>query len=629
MIPMRAGFCVVALLIASEILIPLPATQENFEQVAQQAEAARSAGRIPEALRFYDAGTRLRPSWSNGWWWLGRLYYDQNRFPDAEIAFNRFLAIAPSPGPGYAFLALCEYETRHCERSIEHFRDWTLEGSPGPEQLIHAANLHWALLLTREERFAEALCLLTAEAHERGGGPTLTEGMGLASLRMAYLPEEYPPAKREMIWLAGEAAFYASLNPPQIDRSDERVREFSRHYGRRPNLPHLRGGLCPSTKELAATEKEHQSQLRISPQHVPPVEGGPPRPETRPSGPQGASFEQLSHAAQHALNEDRGDEAIRLYQQALMLEPDWPQGLWDLSTVLYARSRYAEARDVLRHFVSLEVNSGPGKALLGMSEFQTREYARALDHLRQSLDLGLANSKGMTHSVLYLAALLLTRFEMYDQSLRILFDMVRSGVPQGPLVEAAGLASLRMPLLPAEIPPDRLEIVRLAGNGSLALWDQRYDDASKLFTRMTAAYPNGPGVHFLFGLFLMNDRPEEAIREMKREIEISPSHVAARVRLAEEYVKTGQCDLGLAVAEEAVKLEPTASSTHMVLGEALVAKGDLPRGIHELETARDQAPEMTRIRWELFRAYSAAGRSENARQEKEAIEKLTQPGATP
>ena len=37
----------------------------------------------------------------------------------------------------------------------------------------------------------------------------LIEAIGLASLRMAFLPENYPPERREAVWLAGTAAFTA------------------------------------------------------------------------------------------------------------------------------------------------------------------------------------------------------------------------------------------------------------------------------------------------------------------------------------------------------------------------------------------------------------------------------------
>jgi predicted Zn-dependent protease len=193
------------------------------------------------------------------------------------------------------------------------------------------------------------------------------------------------------------------------------------------------------------------------------------------------------------------------------------------------------------------------------------------------------------------------------------------------LVEPAGLAGLRLPLLPAEIPPDRRDLVRLAGKAVVALQTHRYEDAAGSFKQLETAYPNEPGVHFLYGAYLMPLHPEEGIREMQRELEISPSHVLARVRLAQQYLAQQEADKALPLAEEAVKLAPKRASAHMLVGEALVAKGDLAGGIKELETARDDDPLNTGIHWDLFRAYNAAGRAEDAKREKEMIEKLNRP----
>jgi tetratricopeptide (TPR) repeat protein len=333
-------------------------------------------------------------------------------------------------------------------------------------------------------------------------------------------------------------------------------------------------------------------------------------------------FAQLSQAAKHAREENRDDDAIPLYKRALVLNPEWQEGLWYLGTLHYEKEQYSDARDVLRHFVALQGDAGPGWALLGMSEFQMHEHSRALDHLQHAMALGMGDRADLKRSVFYFAAILLTRFERYDDSMSMLVRMIALDQKPDSLVEPAGLAGLRMPLLPAEIPTDRHDLVRMAGEAVVALQTQHNQDAEAIFNRMETAYPNEPGVHFLYGAYLMQTRPEDGIQEMKREIEISPSHTLARIRLAEHYLQQEQIDQASPFAEEAVKLEPERASAHMVLGEVRVAKGDLAEGIKELETARDKDPLTVRIHWDLLRAYTAAGHPEDAQREKDEIEKL-------
>jgi tetratricopeptide (TPR) repeat protein len=339
---------------------------------------------------------------------------------------------------------------------------------------------------------------------------------------------------------------------------------------------------------------------------------------SRPEG-----FDQVSKAADQARTANHDEEAIRLYRQALDLRPDWEEGLWYLATLFYEKERYPEARDILRRFMALQANAGPGWAILGMSEFQCHEYTRALDHLQRAMFLGMGDRKDMVQTVTSTVAELLIRFERYDDSLNLLFRMLGTGTDKSLIIDPVGLAALRMPLLPSEIPPARRELVRLAGEGSFASQTPQFKDADQTFQEMEKKYPNEAGVHFLYGVYLMDLRPDEAVRELKRELEISPSHVPARLRLAEVHIQNQEVDQALALAQEAVKLEPEYPSARLILGEAEIAKGESAEGIKELEVARAKQPATPRVHWDLVRAYTAAGRMEDAKREKEMIEQLS------
>jgi tetratricopeptide (TPR) repeat protein len=346
------------------------------------------------------------------------------------------------------------------------------------------------------------------------------------------------------------------------------------------------------------------------------------------AAPKAAHFDRLAREASRARDENRDDDAIRLYKQGLKIKPSWHEGLWYLSALLYEKERYPETRDLLRHFVSYDPEAGPGWALLGMSEFQTREYSRALEDLRRSRSLGLGDRKEMAQSVAYFAAASLTRLEQFDDAMDLLFELANSGRCDIPIQEAAGLAALRMPLTPAEIPRDRRDMVRTAGAAFCAVQMGQRDDAEKEFRTLAETYAKEPGVHYLLGTFLADVRTQDAIQELNRELEISPFNVLARLRLADIYLKQQQPEQAQPFAEDALKIEPSEASTHMVYGEVLAAKRDVPGAIRELENAEQIAPQVVRTRFDLLRAYTAAGRTEDANREKEAIEKLRQPAAT-
>ena len=152
----------------------------------------------------------------------------------------------------------------------------------------------------------------------------------------------------------------------------------------------------------------------------------------------------------------RSEEAIRLYRQALTIQPKWKDGLWSMSSLFYASNQYADARDSLRRFLAIDPEPGLAWAMLGMSEFELRDYSRSLDHLQRAMAQGMGDQKEIAQSVFYLVAILQTRFELFDESMGLLIAMVKSGQDSKPLVEPIGLAALRLPFLPAEIPKPAL-----------------------------------------------------------------------------------------------------------------------------------------------------------------------------
>ena len=61
-----------------------------------------------------------------------------------------------------------------------------------------------------------------------------------------------------------------------------------------------------------------------------------------------------------------------------------------------------------------------------------------------------------------------------------------------------------------------------------------------------------------------------------------------------------------------MRLAPGLFVTHLVLGRALAATGQVDRGIRELETAAAQQPRIPEIQLALARAYAQAGRKADA-----------------
>lgn len=256
------------LLIAFSMAASAATVPARFETIAKQAEAARTQDRVVEAIRLYREGTQLRPSWADGWWYLGSLLYDQDRFNEASSAFQHLTGTSHR-GPANAFLGLCDYENGKYDEALRQFRAWAAGGWAGSPELLDVAVFHFALLLTRDGRFVESLYLLASAAPRLGDSPELSEAMGLASLRMQYLPENYPPELRERIWLAGKAALYAAQSPKDFARADEFASRLEKRYPREPNVHYFRGTIFTFEDKTTEAEREYREELTISPHHAP------------------------------------------------------------------------------------------------------------------------------------------------------------------------------------------------------------------------------------------------------------------------------------------------------------------------------------------------------------------------
>jgi len=347
------------------------------------------------------------------------------------------------------------------------------------------------------------------------------------------------------------------------------------------------------------------------------------------------SFEKLAERAQAAMDSERVPEAIRLYDRATKLRPDWPEGWWHLGTLLFDAGRFTEARDAFAHFASIERKQpGPGFAMLGLSEFQLKHYTRALPALERGRKLGLGTNPDFVRSVLFhdgITNALLGKPEIALQRLTLAANQFAAAHPEAPedavladlkLLDAFGIAALRIPKLPSDLAALQIPVVRLAGRAQALIALQDRVSAETEFKQLLALYPSEPGVHYMYGVFLLKGHPPLAIDEFRREIEVSPSHQAARIQLALEFLRTAEYEQGLKYAREAVALAPENFVAHVACGRLWLALGKTDRALQELRTAVKLAPGSPDAHFALSQALSEAGRNGEAARERAEFDRL-------
>ena len=342
----------------------------------------------------------------------------------------------------------------------------------------------------------------------------------------------------------------------------------------------------------------------------------------KPSPQQTAAFDNAVKVGEEARMAGRLDEAIEAYMKAVNIRPGWPDGWWYLGAIFYEKDQYAPARDAFNNLVALEPKRGPAWGMLGLCEFQTRNYERAVISLQRGRALGLDGNQELESVVRYHTALLYIRFERFEIAFEILKEFVRIGNNSPKVVEGFGLVILRMPFLPIEVPPDKREQVLMAGQAGISMAARRMDEARLAFLALVDRYPNEANAHYSFGVYQLAQDADAALKEFQRTLELNPSHQPAMVQMAFEYLKRDQYNDALPLAERAVQLAPNMYPARNVLGRVLLELGQIPRAVTELEAGVKLAPSSPEMHFALARAYTRAGRKQDADRERELFKKL-------
>jgi len=345
-------------------------------------------------------------------------------------------------------------------------------------------------------------------------------------------------------------------------------------------------------------------------------------PAKTPSSTSNAQFDKLVAEADAARKAERWEDAIALYAKAVKLRPTYVEGYWYQGTAYYTLDKFDECRGKFREVVRLAPKNGAAYAFLGLCEYGLKDYDKSLQHLLQSRMYGVGDTGDLGSVARFHAATLMSRISQFEQALETLGEFASEGNDNPRVIEAMGIATLRLPMLPEELPSDRREMVLMAGRGSYMMATRNTAAAGKAFEALVIRYPETPNVHYANGVYLLLEQADKAIEEFKKELELQPGHSASLLQIAFEYVNRGDAKAAVPWAKQAVEAAPKDFATHKALGQALLDTGDVNGAIAELQVGIAMAPESPGLHFTLAKAYQKAGRLEEATKERDEFTRL-------
>jgi tetratricopeptide (TPR) repeat protein len=345
--------------------------------------------------------------------------------------------------------------------------------------------------------------------------------------------------------------------------------------------------------------------------------------------PEQAAAERKIAAAANAARPVAEQRIVQLYANASAAKEDASdeqsnRQLWTRAMQEYTAGKYSAASADLKTWLAVNHDSGTGWAILGLCEFELKDFDNALIHLDRGSKLGLSAGSESLFLAKYTLGILLVHAGEFDRAADILSSAIGASGPLAQKVEfALGLALLRKPEFPDAVNPSQTDLISDAGRIEALLYQSQYDKAFPQLKLLINRYPAVPFLHYAYGTaFIALSQFDQAAAQMEAERSLSPSSELPCVRLASIALREHDSAAAITWSQQALQLAPNSVDAHYLLGRASLENGDVPSAIRELEIAAKLSPASPEVHFNLAKAYARAKMTEKAQQERDIFSRL-------
>src|SRR5205823_2465988 len=127
---------------------------------------------------------------------------------------------------------------------------------------------------------------------------------------------------------------------------------------------------------------------------------------------------------------------------------------------------------------------GPSWAMLGLCDFEVKDYTGALNHLEQGSALGIASNTHLSVVARYHLAVLLNRFGQHESALHLLYGLARQEEESPALIQALGTSALGLNSFPAELATEKQDLVAKVGHAEFVVAQRNAAQAHKEFDEL-------------------------------------------------------------------------------------------------------------------------------------------------
>jgi predicted Zn-dependent protease len=241
---------------------PAPPTFEELSSKAQSVidtDPAQAAALLKQALA-------LKPSWAEGWLYMGGTLYRLKHYQEAVDAFHKGTSLEPQIGTGWAFLGMAEAELKKDQQALADIGKGETLGLGVNPHFEAAARQAAAMILIRHSLFDQALGQLQPLSKYPDMPPPVIEAAGLITLTIPTPMSELPESRRAIVRLAGEAQWASVTKRPA--EAEAAYKRLMAEYGDQPGVHYAYGLHLMGADDRVALEA-FQTELKTNPNHWP------------------------------------------------------------------------------------------------------------------------------------------------------------------------------------------------------------------------------------------------------------------------------------------------------------------------------------------------------------------------
>lgn len=297
------------------------------------------------------------------------------------------------------------------------------------------------------------------------------------------------------------------------------------------------------------------------------------------------------------------EAAIKYLQNAIELEPNRLQLYVDIAKFQAAAKKYDDAEKNIDIVLRNAKSHLPSNLLKASLRMQAKDWEGAKKHAEQALTVSEINTQ---------AKLISGMSNFYLNNWELTRERLRSVVPTLPADHIARrmLAYAEFKLGYSQNADDILASLGdlsekdnqlLSGFGTELARKGKYDEAVTMLEKASALTPDNSDTLTRLGILKLQQEDVTGIENLQHALEQDAGAIWARVALAKQYVKQGDSEKALQIANELIATEPNKPEGYLLAAEIYGATGNLANAEAILKKGLDGNKSETNLYFSLFK----------------------------